>query len=140
MCLQEASVMKTGAQLICLFATILAFCILSEPSRLLDEFKQHICDDLRHQCEIRHNMQDPVNDQVNDFGLFLLDKIFLQARKSLALCPDMPLVIGGWEVMVRNRFIAEQRDDDAVQEQEQADEDIARLNKERCMMRYCTQC
>ena len=32
-------------------------------------------------------MQDPQEDQVYDFGLFLLNKILLQTGKSLALCP-----------------------------------------------------
>jgi PIF1-like helicase len=103
-------------------------CFPSEPSRLWDAFKQHICDDIRHQLQTRHNIQDPEDDQVYDFGLFLLGKNLLQAGRSLTLCPDMPLFTGEWEVVVGNRFMAEQRDYDPIQEQQQADEDIAILN------------
>jgi hypothetical protein len=77
LCLHEASAMKSGAQLRHLFATILAFCFPSEPIRLWDAFKQHICNDIRHQLQTRHNTQDPEDDQVYGFGLFLLDKMLL---------------------------------------------------------------
>ena len=74
-------------------------------------------------------MQDPQEDHGYDFGLFLLNKILLKTGKSLALCPDMPLVAGDWDDQIGNRFIAEQRDYDPVQEMQKAAQGIARLNQ-----------
>ena len=41
----------------------------------------------------------------------------------------MPLVAGDWEDLIWNRYIAEQRDYDPVQESQKAAQDIARLNQ-----------
>ena len=41
----------------------------------------------------------------------------------------MPLVAGDWEVLIGNRFIAEQRDYDPIQETHKAAQDVARMNQ-----------
>jgi hypothetical protein len=75
LCLQEAGGIQSGSQLRWLFTTILAFCSPSDPRNLWNLFKHLICDDLKHRLQTRYHMQSPEDDQVNDFGLYLIDKI-----------------------------------------------------------------
>ena len=128
LCLEEASGMQMGSQMRRLFATILAFCFPSDPRNLWNLFKDRICDDLRNQLRTRHHIQDPTDDQVHDFGLFLLDKILNQAGKSLAQFRDMPQFTGPWQQIEGNPFIAEQMAYDPSVERQSAAENIARLN------------
>jgi hypothetical protein len=120
--------MLSGSQLRWLFTTILAFCSPSDPRNLWNLFKYLICDDLKHHLQTRYHMQSPPNDQVHDFGLYLIDKILNQSGKSLDQSRDMPQVTGRWEEMVGNRFLEEQRDYDLCAELANAAENIARLN------------
>ncbi|KAJ7044442.1 hypothetical protein C8F04DRAFT_895861, partial [Mycena alexandri] len=67
--------MQTGHQLRQLFATILKEnWPLSDPVALWNRFKANICDDVRHKL-INKGFPDPSEDQIYDYGLYLLDSI-----------------------------------------------------------------
>src|SRR5271168_1510159 len=71
-CLQEASHMATGHQLRNLFVTILRDCSPSDPLALWVEFRVNICDDLHHALHLCNIIPDPTQDQVLDYGLYLV--------------------------------------------------------------------
>jgi hypothetical protein len=109
-CLEEAKNMATGRQLRNLFATILRECAPSDPVHLWNTYWPHICDDLRYQLQ-HHNIRiNPTDDDVQDYGLFLIDEILKASNKSLqANWPHMPHSTQNWEVDLGNRLILEQR-------------------------------
>ena len=74
-CLEEASAMQTGHQLHQLFCTMLLFCSPADPEALWMDFWQHICDDLWHYLitNLQHN--NPIAEDVYDYGLYLLDQL-----------------------------------------------------------------
>ena len=130
-CLLEASSMQTGAQLRNLFATLLLFCCPTKPELLWNNFRQHICDDLRYrlQCTGRH---DPQDVEVFDYGLWLVEQILVKTlRKSLKDFPDMPLPDHAWENEDENPLIGEQLNYDRNHERASAEERIAQLNTEQ---------
>ena len=86
--------MQSESQLRRLFTTILAFCFPSEPSVLWNLFKDMICDDLKYRLQTTYHIQNSEDDQVYDFGLYLIDKILNQAGKSLDQFRDMPQITG----------------------------------------------
>ena len=67
--------MQSESQLRRLFTTTLAFCFPSEPRVLWNLFKDVICDDLKHHLQTTYHIQNPEDDQVYNFGLYLIDKI-----------------------------------------------------------------
>ncbi|KAJ7018501.1 hypothetical protein C8F04DRAFT_887199, partial [Mycena alexandri] len=67
--------MQTGHQLRQLFVTIIREnWPLSDPVALWDRFKESICDDVRHKM-IHKGILNPTEDQIYDYGLYLLDLI-----------------------------------------------------------------
>ena len=85
--------MLTGSVLQSLFAIILLTCFPSEPEVLWDMFKDKICDDLKHVIQTCLWFQNcPVtNEDVYDYGLYLLNKILIKSGKTLDNFPPMPL-------------------------------------------------
>jgi hypothetical protein len=108
-CLQEAAHMASGHQLRNLFVTILRDCSPSDPLALWLEFRVHICDDLRHALHSKNIVRDPTEEQVFDYGLYLIDHILRGSNKSLHDWPTMPLPQNDWAAAVGNRLVAEQR-------------------------------
>ena len=130
-CLLEASSMQTGAQLRNLFATVLLFCCPTKPELLWNDFRHHICDDLRYrlQCAGR---QDPEDAEVFDYGLWLIEQILVKTlRKHLEDFPDMPLPNRTWDVEAENPLIGEQLNYNRGHEHTLAEERIAQLNTEQ---------
>ena len=108
-CLEDASAMQTGSQLRRLFVTILLDCAPVNPLQLWLDFQDSICDDLRHALQHRlHPIPDPSDEQVHDYGLFLIDSIMQQKGKSLADIHSMPTSHMQWEDEHDNPLIAEQ--------------------------------
>ena len=107
MCLEEASGMQTGARLRRLFVTLLLFGEVSQPERLWDEFREHICDDLEHRLR-GMGLDNAAPESVYDYGLFLLNQIPQDSGRSLAEWPSMPQFSEDWAVLVLNPLIAEQ--------------------------------
>jgi len=129
-CLQEASVMQTGRQLRQLFVTILKDCIPSEPMVLWDQFKENICDDLAYILRNK-GFENPTEEQVYDYGLYLIDKSLREVGKSLDNFPPMPKPTGDWAVMEGNHLIAEQLAYDHAEQREKAEENIHKMNQEQ---------
>jgi PIF1-like helicase/Helitron helicase-like domain at N-terminus len=127
-CLQEAAHMATGYQLRNLFVTLLRDCSPSDPLALWMEFRINICDDLRHALHSKNIILDPTEEQVFDYGLYLIDCLLRNSNKSLQDWPAMPLPQHNWAVLAGNRLIAEQHDYDNDQETGLANQLIPTLN------------
>lgn len=128
-CLSEACLMQTGSRLRQLFATLLLFCEPSRPHHLWVEFRIKICDDLSHRLRIMG--REPTDEDVYDFGLFLLDKILKESGRSLKDWPVMPLPVKDWDAAVENPLIAEQLNYDRDAERARAEDQIPKLNVEQ---------
>lgn len=89
-----------------------------------------ICDDLRHrlnQLGYRH----PTDEDVFDYGLFLLDKNLRQLGSRLQDFDAMPQPCRDWEREAENPFISEQLDYDLHTEREQAAQRVSLMNTEQ---------
>jgi hypothetical protein len=130
-CLQEAGDMATGRQLRDLFATLLRDCTPSDPLGLWMDFRDKICDDLRHRLESHRIRQNPTPEDVYDFGLYLIEEILQRSNKSLRNWPMLPLPQQNWDDAMGNRLIAEQRDYNQEEQAQHAEDRIPRLNQEQ---------
>ncbi len=101
--------MQTGNQLRLLFVTLLRECCPADPKNLCDEFRDFICDDLKHRL-LSMNHTDPSPDEVYDYGLYLLDKELHKFNDSLVNYPAMPQVQGSWADAERhlNQYVLDQ--------------------------------
>jgi PIF1-like helicase len=118
-CLEEGKSMATGYQLCALFVTILHDCTPSNPVQLWNTYWPHICDDLRYQLQHNNIRINPTNEDVQDYGLYLINQILLSSGKSLEKdWPYMPQITQNWEANLANHLIAEQRRYDAVEQAE----------------------
>ena len=106
-CLAEASLVQTGTRLRHLFTTILLFCSPSQPDRLWMEHRQHICDDLSFRLRTL-GITNASDDDVYDYGLYILDDILKESGHSLSDWPSMPHLQRHWEHHTVNKMIAEQ--------------------------------
>jgi len=106
-CLAEAGDMNTGGQLRRLFAIILLNCFPVSPEVLWQNHKHRICDDLEHKLGLM-GYQEPSEEQIYDYGLYLLNQILIQAAKSLGDFPDMPLPQQQWGIIANNPILQEQ--------------------------------
>jgi len=130
-CLEEAAVMQTGQQLRQLFATIIKEnWPLKDPLALWNHFKEHICDDVRHKL-IQKGIPDPSENQIYDYGLYLLNNILRGSAKSLADFPPMPQPVDDWDQLHGNRLIAEQRAYDQADQRHLAEPRIEAFNADQ---------
>ena len=110
-CLREASQMQLGYTLRMLFATILFHCNPTSPGILWNQFKHNICDDLLHKLTNIYPNRDFTQDEVCDYGLYLIDQILHNLGTHLSDIPGMPQVVGEWGVIAEgNRLINDQLD------------------------------
>ena len=91
-CLGEAGIMATGHQLRVFFVTILINCSPTHSKQLWDDHKHSLCDDLRCTLQRRHIQENSFNEDIWDYGLFLISTLLSQHNKSLTFWPDMPQV------------------------------------------------
>jgi len=104
-CLQEAGHMQTGHQLRCLFAIILLHCHPAQPHILWDLNKAKLCDDLRHRLIARGHL-NPTDDNIFDYGLYLLEHITIKADgKRLSDIQDMYTPQQQWGPEVDNPIL-----------------------------------
>ena len=82
-CLDEARHMQVGSQLRHLFATILCDCTPANLRELWDTFWSDVCDDLKYCLQHHAGIAEPTDAQVQDYGLFLIDKLLSQTGKRL---------------------------------------------------------
>jgi PIF1-like helicase/Helicase len=122
--------MQTGKQLRALFVVILYDCLPSEPAQLWLQFRQHICDDLKHAL-CQRGIPNPTEEEVYDYGLHLIDHLLQCRNKSLRDYPPMPLSQMNWHQIIGNRLIAEQKSYDIEEEKRLADEQIPMLNEDQ---------
>ena len=106
-CLDEASIIKTGYQLRRLFAIILTECTPTYPVVLWNRFSMDICDDLPHKIRTSFGISSSTEDQIKDYGLYMLNLLLQESGKSLTDFPPMPLPVGNWNVVVGNRLLLE---------------------------------
>jgi PIF1-like helicase len=94
---------------------------------LWDTFWQDICDDVKHHPVFHNRDTEPSEEEIQDYGLYLIDQILAQSGKMLQDWDCMPQVTGDWATILQNQnpFIVEQRDYDP---QEQAE--LARQHKD----------
>lgn len=131
-CLEEAAHMATGQQLRSLFVIILKDCLPTDPRALWLEFRDSICDDLRRRMERHpHNMVNPSQDEVYDFGLYLIDRLLCQSGKALKDWPDMPQPTADWMALLGNPLLLEQRTYDQAEQHQLAEGRIPTLNAEQ---------
>ena len=129
-CLEEARHMQTGAQLRQLFVTIIRDCTPADPRALWDTFWPHICDDLRYQLRRHANIPEASDVQVQDYGLYLIDKLLSYTGKRLQDWDTMPGFDGNWGDILGNPLIQEQIYNVEVQE-ELARQHIPSLNADQ---------
>jgi hypothetical protein len=129
-CLTEAKDMAVGQQLRHLFVSILRDCIPSRPRELWDLFWPHICDDLKYQLQ-RQDIQDPSDAQVQDYGLYLIDKLLSYTGRRLQEWDCMPQIVENWGLILGNHLIVEQMDYDLEAQDALAADCIAKLNQDQ---------
>ena len=128
-CLLEASHMQSGEQLRHLFALLLLSCTPTQPVQLWNNFRSHICDDIR--AHLRSSgWENPQDEDVYDYGLWLLNAILLKHGKDLS-CVQMPLPDRDWSGQAGNGLIGEQLNYDRDQERLSAEQRVPRLNAEQ---------
>jgi len=106
--------MAVGRQMCHLFVTIIKDCNPADPRALWDTFWQDICDDLKHHVIFHNREVEPLEEEIQDYGLYLIDQILIQAGKSLKDWDSLPQVVGDWGTLIQNLnpLIAEQRNYD----------------------------
>jgi hypothetical protein len=130
-CLTEASHMQIGRQLCHLFVTILCDCTPANPRELWDTFWPDICDDLRYQLRCHANIADPSDAQVQDYGLYLIDKLLSHSGKRLEDWDSMPQFVENWGAVFGNHLIVEQCEYDLEEQAQLATDCIACLNQDQ---------
>ena len=128
-CLEEARHMQTGAQLRHLFVTIIRDCTPANPRSLWDTFWPHICDDLSYHLREHAHIQEPSQEQIQDYGLYLIDQLLSHTGKRLRDWDTMPEfgINWDWEGLLGNHLIQEQQYDPQTQHA-LAEEYIPNLN------------
>ena len=127
MCLEEAAHMQTGTQLRSLFCTILADCTPYDPVLLWSNFREHICDDLKHALS-RHGILNATEEQIYDYGLYLIEQKLSQTHKSLSMIPGMPMSVLNWDEQFGNKLFQEQRNYNAAEQANIAIDGVQSLN------------
>ena len=107
-CLLEAGAMASGYQLCNLFVIILKYCSPSDPLALWLQFRDKICDDLRHALQHHNLREDPTQEEVFDYGLYLIDCILQKSTLTLENWPMLPKPTGNWAELLGNPLIREQ--------------------------------
>jgi hypothetical protein len=116
-CLAEASQMQTGTRLRHLFSTILLYCAPSQPLQLWLQYRVHLCDDLRYRLH-GLGVDNASDDDIYDYGLYIIDNILHEAGRSLSEWPTMPHLRHQWQEYSINDMIAEQLNYDRFSQRE----------------------
>ena len=132
LCLQQASLTHVGQQLRQLFSLILRHCNPSQPRSLWDEFKGNLCDDLLRRLQQQRQSDEPIPmEDVEDYGLFLIDEDLQKYGTSLKSYPFMPPVEKQWKTHFENPFLAQQHEYNSEEESSSALQNVQLLNKEQ---------
>ena len=110
-CFTEATQMQLGSSFRSLFTLILLDCNPTSPGILWQQFRHHICDDLRVKPQSIYPNRPFKDDEVYMYGLHLINKILIKSDRPLSQFPEMPAITGDWHVNnPENRLLHEQRD------------------------------
>jgi hypothetical protein len=127
--------MQVGRQLRHLFVNILKDCSPADPRALWDRHWPDICDDLKnrlwHPTIPRILPTEPSDDQIKDYGLYLIDQLLSQYGKRLQDWDCMLQVVGDWATRTGNPLIIEQTQYDTEEQGVLAAECIATLNPDQ---------
>jgi DNA replication protein DnaC len=130
-CLEEACHMQTGTRLRLLFVMILNFCRPACPDALWITYRQGMCDDLRYRLT-SSGVASPSEEQVFDYGLYLINQLLGDYGRTLCDFPPMPLPQRqDWGRLSENPHIAEQLDYNPVEEMNAAQERERLLNSDQ---------
>jgi hypothetical protein len=79
----------------------------SQPDQLWEQYRTHICDDLRYHLSTL-GINNASTDDIYDYGLHLIDNILHESGHTLSDWPSMPSIRHEWEQYSINKMIAEQ--------------------------------
>ena len=133
MCLPLALTFKSGSQLRSLFVTLLTCCHPTSPVALWNEFKESICDDLERTLQRTFlGMDHPTQEEVFDYGLYLIDSLLFGLARGLSDFPGMPRSVMNWEQRApHNQFIMEQLNYDRNEETRKCQRNVALFTQEQ---------
>ncbi len=107
-CLRDAIIMQTGAQLWSLFVTILAFGVPGEPRMLWDKYKEHICDDCKVALQ-RCSIVEPSIEQIESWTLHSLRDALAKFSKTFEDF-GLPAPSVAFDQLKTNRLLEVERD------------------------------
>ena len=81
-----------------------------------------------HALQAKNIILDPTEEQVFNYGLYLIDVLLHNKNRSLQDWPAMPIPQHNWQAVVGNRLIAEQLSYDNEEQTELATQIIPTLN------------
>lgn len=61
------------------------------------EFKENLCDDLAFVMRRNFSIEDATDNQIFDFGLYLLDEMLIEVGKYLKDLHPMPIWMKNWK-------------------------------------------
>ncbi len=93
-------------------------------------FRAGICDDLRHRLGLM-GYSNITEDEVYDYGLFLIDKNLRELGSSLAAFETMPRPLRNWALQAENPYIAEQLNYDIEHERREHEHLLNLLNDDQ---------
>jgi hypothetical protein len=130
-CLEKVRDMQTCVQLCHLFITIIRDCTSANPRALWNTFWPFICDNIRHMLQTYANISGLSNAQIQDYGLYLIDKLLAQTGRRLqqwAGPAGSPQVVDNWGGILGNALILEQQQYNLVEQARLAEECRANLD------------
>ncbi|XP_026396034.1 uncharacterized protein LOC113290665 [Papaver somniferum] len=130
-CLREAATVQVGSQVRKLFKIILVDGNPAEPELLWKEFKMNICDDLHHVIKKKYGILEPTDEEIEDYGLYLIDKLLREGGKEMAHFCSMPKSKINWDDEYGNRYTCEHMQMMADIDKKQFEKNIANLNEEQ---------
>ncbi|KIL69114.1 hypothetical protein M378DRAFT_70216, partial [Amanita muscaria Koide BX008] len=112
---------------------ILLHCNPTDPGLLWERTKQDLCDDLRHRLINHLNLANPTEDDIYDYGLYLIDKELRRNGRGLDSIVGMPQPVNNWaqQELQGNQLIHEQLDYDQQMLQQVVDQGLPTLNAEQ---------
>src|SRR5260364_271894 len=109
---------------------ILLQCTPTYPEKLWLSFRTSICDDLSYHLQNVYAIEEPTENQIFDYGLFLIDEILQKSNRSLTNYPQMPFWERNWTLYHRNHLINEQFIYEHNELQLSANERISKFNND----------
>ena len=91
-----------------MFAIIVANCQPGDVNAIWEACKNDLCDDLRHCLINTHCIPEPTQEQIHDYGLYLIHENLQRLNWQSERHPDMPRPQFDWGCQEGNQLIAEQ--------------------------------